>query len=236
MKVIGYSRCSSDEQVQNGQSLDVQREKIEAYCKLYDLALVEIVIDAGVSAKNLKREGLQRALVQMSTEATGLVICKLDRLTRSVADWQKLIDDYFGDNCGFELFSVGDSIDTRTAAGRLVLNVLLSVSQWEREIISERTKEALQHKIARGERCGRIPYGYDLAEDAVTLVANVTEQIAIALMHRLRSEGKSLPEICKNLIQCDYRTKNGGEWFPTTISNILNRTAAVNCKSESLTK
>lgn len=75
-----------------------------------------------------------------------MVVVKLDRLTRSVADWQLLIDDYFGERSGKQLFSVADSIDTRTAAGRLVLNVLLSVAQWERETTGERTREALRHK------------------------------------------------------------------------------------------
>ena len=64
-------------------------------------------------------------------EADGLAVVKLDRLTRSVADWQTLIDGWFGERAGKQLFSVGDSIDTRTAAGRLVLNVLMSVAAWD---------------------------------------------------------------------------------------------------------
>src|SRR6476661_5883591 len=121
MRVIGYIRVSTDEQATGGQSLGAQRAKINDYARLYDLELVAVIEDAGVSAKSLNRPGLQKALAMLrSGKVDGLVIAKLDRLTRSVADWQTLIDDYFGERAGKQLFSVADSIDTRTAAGRLV--------------------------------------------------------------------------------------------------------------------
>ena len=137
MKVILYCRVSTREQADSGISLDAQRAKLTAYADLYDLDVVEVVEDAGESAKSLKRPGLQRALDMLrSGSAEGLAVVKLDRLTRSIGDWQTLIDDHFGDRS--QLFSVADSIDTRTAAGRMVLNILLSVAQWEREAIGER--------------------------------------------------------------------------------------------------
>ena len=95
---------------------------MRAYAGLYDLTIVETVIDADESRKPLHRAGLQRALGLLKAgKADGLLIVKLDRLTRSVADWQALIDAYFGERGGKQLLSVNDSIDTRTAAGRLVL-------------------------------------------------------------------------------------------------------------------
>lgn len=166
MKVVAYVRVTTDEQAANGQSLETQLAKVKAYADLYDLEIVEI-IDASESAKNLKRPGLQRGLEMLCKgQADGLLISKLDRLTRSVADWQTLIDGFFGERAGKQLFSVAHSIDTRTAAGRLVLNVLLSVAQWERETIGERTSEVLQAKIRRGERCSKVRFGYELAEVA----------------------------------------------------------------------
>ena len=74
---------------------------------------------------------------------------------------------------------MADSIDTRTAAGRLVLNVLMSVAQWERETIGERTRDALQHKIRNGERCGKVRFGYRLAGGWQTPRKEPTEQEAI---------------------------------------------------------
>jgi DNA invertase Pin-like site-specific DNA recombinase len=183
MKVIGYIRVSTEEQASHGQSLDAQRAKLEAYAKLYDLELVGVIVDAGASGKSLDREGLQESLTKLRKGgAAGLLIAKLDRLSRSVKDWNTLIDGYFGEKAGKQLFSVADSIDTRTAAGRLVLNVLMSVAQWERETIGERTRDALQHKIrVKGERCGKVRFGFDLAADGKTLVPNAVEQEAIQL-------------------------------------------------------
>ena len=152
---------------------------------------------------------------------------KLDRLTRSIADWQILIDDHFGEKAGKQLFSVADSIDTRTAAGRLVLNVLLSVSQWERETTGERTREALRHKIKNGQRVGKVRFGYDLASDGKTLVVNPAEQRAIALIVALREAGHTLRQIADTLSKRGIRTKEGGEtWTHTAVRRILQRKAA----------
>jgi len=226
MRVVGYLRVSTDEQGTNGHSLDAQRAKIEGYCQLYDLDLVAVVVDPGQSGKSLKRPGLQRVLSMLeSGEAQGVVIAKLDRLTRSVTDWQSLIDAYFGEKCGRQLFSVGDSIDTRTAAGRLVLNVLLSVAQWEREAIGERTRDALKQKIAKGERCGKVRFGYDLADDGRRLIPNELEQEAIGVMRQLRSEGESLRKIASELNRRGIPTKEGRPWIHVSVAGILARAA-----------
>lgn len=224
MKVVLYTRVSTMDQ-SNGVSLDAQQAKLEAYASLYDLTVVEIIVDAGESAKSLNRLGLQRALgLLRSGKADGLAVVKLDRLTRSVADWQILIDDYFGEKAGKQLFSVADSIDTRTAAGRLVLNVLLSVAQWERETTGERTREALRHKIRNGERCGKIRFGYNLAADGKTLLPNLAEQQAIGLMIDLRAAGYTLRQIAATLTQQNILTKEGATaWTHTAVSRILDR-------------
>ena len=143
-KAIGYVRVSTQEQATHGYSLDAQIDKIKAYASLYDIDLIDMVIDGGVSAKSLNREGLQNVLQMLdSGKADAVIIFKLDRLTRSVTDWNTLIADYFTKHA---LLSVSDQIDTRTAAGRLCLNVLMSVAQWEREAIGERTSTALRQK------------------------------------------------------------------------------------------
>ena len=141
---------STADQADNGVSLQAQQAKLTAYASLYDLTVIEAITDAGESAKSLNRAGLKQALAMLRKgEADGLLVAKLDRLTRSVADWQTLIDGYFGEKAGKQLFSLSDSIDTPTAAGRMVLNMLLVVSQWEREIIGERTRDALRHKMRK---------------------------------------------------------------------------------------
>jgi len=227
-KAVGYIRVSTEEQATDGVSLKAQREKLEAYASLYDVELVAIIEDAGGSAKSLNRPGLRKALNMLKTgKADGLLIAKLDRLSRSVADWNFLIDGFFGEKAGKQLWSVADSIDTTTAGGRLVLNVLMSVAQWEREAIGERTREALNFKKSRGEKLGGdVPYGFDLAADGKSLVENGREQKAIRCIRNLKAEGYKLREIVEALNEDDYETKRGKKWSITQVHRILKRKSA----------
>jgi DNA invertase Pin-like site-specific DNA recombinase len=134
--------------------------------------------------------------------------------------WIKLQRARF-ERAGKQHFSVQDSIDTRTAAGGLVLNVLLSVAQWERETTGERTREALRHKIKTGQRCGRLRYGYDLAADGKRLVPNSAEQGTIDRMRELRASGRSLRQIAHELTASGAPTKEGRAWSAAAIHRIL---------------
>src|SRR2546428_9174307 len=145
-RTVVYCRVSTDKQADRGVSLDAEQTKAKAYAELYDLDVVEMVIDAGASAKTLDRPGLKRALDLLKAgKADALLVVKLDRLTRSVADLGKLVERYFAPGKA-ALLSVGEQIDTRSAAGRLVLNVLASVSPWDREAFREPHSAASQVK------------------------------------------------------------------------------------------
>jgi site-specific DNA recombinase len=208
MKVVGYIRVSTDDQVRDGVSLAAQEAKLRAYAELYELQLIGIDVDAGVSAKTLKRPGLQQALARLKArEAEALLVVKLDRLTRSVKDLGYLLETYFLAG-KWLLMSVNDQIDTRTAAGRMVLNILASVSQWEREAIGERTAEAMQHLKASGK-----VYSRPVFDDDATLVQ----------IHAMRARGVTLQEIAEELTLAGVPTVRGGTWAPATIRGILRR-------------
>ncbi len=225
IRVLGYPRVSTEEQSRDGLSLIHQEDRIRAYCDLHELELVGMIVDAGVSAKTLERPGLGRILDQLRRgDIDGMVISKLDRLTRSLRDWDYLIEHFFSERAGRRLFSITDSIDTRTAAGRLVLNVIVTVAQWERETTAERTRDALQGKIKRGERCGKVRYGYDLDETGKKLVANAQEQIIIAKLKKLRAHGKTYAELVDDLTDLGIETKEGNAiWYPSVVHRILTR-------------
>ena len=115
MKVVGYIRVSTVEQEESGLGIEDQEAKIRAYCDLYGLELVELFTDAA-SGKNLQRVGLESALGRLADGAAeGLIVAKLDRLTRSVRDLGALLEDYFKDS---SLVVVAEQVDTRTASGR----------------------------------------------------------------------------------------------------------------------
>lgn len=227
MRVVKYSRVSTADQADYGVSLAAQDAKLDAYASLYDLEVVGSFQDAGESAKSLNRPGLKEALAILRRgEADGLLIPKMDRLTRNIGDWQKLINEFFGEKAGKQLFSVSDAIDTRSAAGRLVLNVLLCVAQWERETIAERTKDAMQHKIRNGHRCSRTKYGFDLADDGKSMLPSHAEQATIELIRELRARGMTLREIAEELTMRGIPTKEGTpNWNHSIIRRILNRAA-----------
>ena len=227
MRVVGYVRVSSEDQAREGVSLVAQAEKVRLYCRLHDLELVDLVSDPGQSAKTLDRPGLTRARAMLDDgSADGLLVVKLDRLTRSVVDLAALLDRHFGERAGKQLFSVGDQIDTRTAAGRLVLNVLMSVSQWERETVVERTRTAMAFKRSRSERVsGRIPYGFRLAADGRTLTPAPEETEAAIEAAALQAGGWSLRRIAAELDRRGVPTKTGRPWTFSGVRSLLKRTA-----------
>jgi DNA invertase Pin-like site-specific DNA recombinase len=219
-KTIAYIRVSTDKQADKGVSLEAQEDKARAYAGLYDLELVEVIVDAGESAKTLNRPGLQRALSMLKTgQAEALLVVKLDRLTRSVKDLGTLIETYFTPGKA-ALMSVGEQIDTRSAAGRLVLNILASVSQWEREIIGERTSVAIKHKQSKGEYIGGyVPYGFAMADGV--LVEDAFEQDVIRQAREIQASGLSLRKVSAELNRRGFNARNGQAFQAGQIQRML---------------
>ena len=228
-RTIAYLRVSTDKQADHGVSLAAQEAKVRAYASLYDLELVDVVVDRGASAKSLDRPGLQDALRRLdSGEADNLLVVKLDRLTRSVKDLGTLLDRYFTRDGGPGLMVVAEQVDTRSAAGRLVLNVLMSVAQWEREAIGERTSAAMSHKRDRGEYTGgRVPYGWSVGPDGTTLVPVQDEQTTIRVAQDLRSKGLSLRKVGAALVDAGHHPRSGAaKWSASSITKVLDARVA----------
>ena len=185
MKAIGYARVSTDKQAERGCSLEAQAEKIRAMCVVHGAEFLDIIVDGGESAKSLQRPGMERLLALVDGKKVDtVIIAKLDRLTRSVKDLCTLLERF--ERKGVALISVAESLDTVSAAGRLVLNIMTAVSQWEREAIGERTRDAMGHKRRQKERVGNIAYGYRLATDGVHLEPDATEQRALSRIRELQ--------------------------------------------------
>ena len=210
-KVIGYIRVSTWHQSEKGVSLEDQRKRLDAYAVAMGLELVGVEVDGGLSAKDMARPGLKAALQALDAgKADGLLIFELARLTRSVRDLGDLLENYFASR--FSLISVSDSIDTRTAAGRMVLNILTSVTQWEREATGERTKRALNLLKSQGVKLG-LPYMKDAVGDSVKIVKELYETGNYT--HRTLAD-----ELNRRNIQ----TARGGKWWPKTVRTALQST------------
>ncbi len=226
-RVQGYVRVSSDQQSEEGVSLAAQRARLEQFCLLYDLELIGVIEDAGFSGKSLQRPGLQSALSALTEDrADGLLVAKMDRLTRSVRDLGLLLDGYFKQD--YALLSVGEQLDTRSAAGRLVLYILAVVSAWEVDACAERTRAALAHLRTEGVRLGGEAIGWrrtgERDADGRLVVEELPEERAIVdRIVELRAEGASLREIARILENDGVPTKRGGRWSHRTVAAVIRR-------------
>jgi DNA invertase Pin-like site-specific DNA recombinase len=214
-KAVGYIRVSK--QNERGVSLDAQAEKIRAMACVHD-AEVEIVADDGETGKHANRPGLQRVLEMVRRgQAELVIVSKLDRLTRSVKDLAELLELF--QKRDVSLVSVAEALDTGSAAGRLVLNIMASVAQWERETIAERTATALRHKRARRRVYNHEPYGY--ARNGDDLMPVPEEQATIDLMKQWRAGGWTLRQIAEQLNSLGTPTKRKGKWHAQTVKDIV---------------
>ena len=216
MKAIGYVRVSTDKQ---GISLEAQAEKIKAMALVQGTELMDTIVESE-SAKSLNRPGMAKLLAMVDKgKVQAVIVAKLDRLTRSVKDLCELLERF--ERRGVALISVAESLDTGSAAGRLVLNIMAAVSQWEREAIGERTRDALRHKRTNGERVGNIQFGYRLCADRRHVEPDPAEQAVLNEIQNLRQKGQTLRGIAAALNHRAMRTRRGSAWRLEHVARIL---------------
>jgi DNA invertase Pin-like site-specific DNA recombinase len=209
MRVLGYVRVSTSEQASKGAGLEAQRRAILAECARRGWHLVETIEDAGYSARDLRRPGIQEALRALERgEASALVVAKLDRLSRSMLDFSKLMAKATSEH--WALVALDVAVDTSTPSGEAMANMLATFSQFERRLIAQRTKEALAVKKAEGVRLGRPP----TMPDAV-----------VRRIQRQRARGDTLRKIANDLNEAGVPTAQGGaQWYAATVRHVLVRT------------
>jgi DNA invertase Pin-like site-specific DNA recombinase len=201
MRAIGYVRVSTSEQGESGAGLAAQRSAIEAEADRRGFELVDVVEDVA-SGKDLKRPGVQDALGRLAAgEAAVLVVAKLDRLSRSLLDFAGVVAR--AEREGWALVALDLGVDTSTASGQLMANVLAAFAEFERKLIGQRTREGLAAKRAAGVRLGR-PLSLDPA---------VRERIRAD-----REAGVSFAAIARGLNADAVPTAHGGaQWHPSSV-------------------
>ncbi len=213
-----YARVSTEDQASNGVSLEVQEERLRAHCESKGWQVARVYLEYGASGKTFDRPKFKKLLAgAKAREFEAVCVHKLDRLTRSVRDLGRLLE--FFDKQKITLASVTESIDASSPAGRLVTNVLVSVAQWEREAIAERTAQALRHKRDRLVPYGPTPYGFELRGDR--LVRSEKELDIVRRIYRLRRRGQPLATIAEKLNREKIPTKRGRKWAPATVHYVL---------------
>ncbi|MCV7251619.1 recombinase family protein [Mycobacterium hackensackense] len=201
--VVVYLRVSTAEQAASGLGIEAQRATALAYAERKGLVVVDEFCDEGISAKNLNgRPGALSALAAVrSRQAEGILVAKMDRLSRSVVDGAGLMESARRE--GWALHFADLDIDTSTPAGEMAANIIISGSQYERRLISQRTRDALAAKRARGERLGA----------PVRLPAATVGRIL-----RERQQGNTFQSIAEGLTADGVPTSRGNrKWFPATV-------------------
>ncbi|MFR3499716.1 recombinase family protein [Paraclostridium bifermentans] len=194
-KVVGYLRISTASQIDNT-SIEMQREKIELYCKLNNIELVNTYVDEGWSAKDSDRPSYNKMIEFVSNKENGvdtIIVYKADRIHRSLKNLMIMVD--YLQEIGIGFISLTEQFNTNTAQGLLFLQMIGSFSEFERKLISERTHSG---RVAKGKKNlfpgGRIPLGYKLVENDMLLIKE-DEAIIVKNIFKLRSKGVSYERI-----------------------------------------
>lgn len=216
IRAVIYTRVSSESQEDNT-SLEDQEARAKAYIISQGWKYVSTYSDVA-SGKSLEREGLN-TLLSNSKKFDYVVVIKLDRLSRKLIDILSLVYKSF-DTHKIAVVSVTEPFNTSTPQGRLLLNMLGSFAEYERELIKERVQAGKKAKAEKGGYIGGAPKLGQIAKNK-ELEEHKEEQNLIRVIKYHRKSGKSLREICKFLDEKGYRTKRGGKWYPKTIANII---------------
>ncbi len=211
MNVVAYTRVSTREQADTGHGIDAQRTELRRQAELRGWQIVAWCEDLGVSGKDMKRDQLARAVRMVeSGEADALVATKIDRVSRSVADFAALVCR--ANTRGWALVVLDIGLDLTTPMGKFTANVLCAAAELERDLISERTRDGLAAARAKGVKLGG---PRSLPED---VAQRITE---------LRQEGATLTGIAHRLNTEGVPTARGGaRWYPATVRTVLNRQPA----------
>ena len=210
--MIGYLRVSTEEQATSGLGMQAQRESIQRYADAHGWDVIWYV-DAGLSAKSLDRPQLQAALARLHVspkrrDVDGIVVAKLDRLSRSVHDFSGILKLAAARKWAVVAIDLG--VDTSTPTGKLVANVMMSVAEWEREVIGERTSAAMQAAKRQGRHMGRVSVLPRLTSDRL---------LALRATH-------TLAETAAQLNNEGLLTANGAAWSLNTVAKVQQRFTA----------
>ena len=217
-KAIGYCRVSTSDQAENGISLEAQESRIRAWCSLNEYDLLDVKVDRGLSGGRAdNRPALQEALHAVG-RGDVLVFYSLTRLARSTKDTLAIAENL--DRRGADLVSLSEKIETNTASGKMIFRLLAVLSEFERDVISERTSMAMRHLHGQGRFMGgQSPIGWARAGDRIAPIE--TEQMAVNHAVQMRREGQSLRAISAALDGMGMRNRMGNAYAPVQIQRML---------------
>lgn len=218
-RVAIYARVSTQEQVENGNSLEFQIDKLKAYCQLHELKVVGEYIDAGVSGAKFSRPALNR-LKDDIDKIDIVLIYKLDRLSRSIKNTMFLIEDIFKPN-NVDLISLSENFDTSQAVGMAMIAVISTFAQLERETIKERMMAGKLQAVKNGKYINNAPFGYKKVDGK--LVKDEDTRKCVEFIFEKLLEGHSTTKIAKMIELNGYAKLRTALWHFNTINRFVHK-------------
>jgi site-specific DNA recombinase len=224
METAIYGRVSTEEQATEGFSVRAQEQKLKEYANVKDWAIYNIYLDEGISGKNItERPAINRMIEDIKAgRVKNVLVFKLDRLTRSVADLVYLIDLFKKHDCDFN--SLTESIDTSTASGRMFIKIIGIFAEFERENIGERVRVGIERKAREGFTTAgnTISYGYNRERGERIQTVNETESQNVKMMFDMFvNGGMSLSGIARSLNMQGIQSKKGCLWNGASVKQVL---------------
>ncbi|MCU9602249.1 recombinase family protein [Pallidibacillus thermolactis] len=219
-KVAIYCRVSTEEQATEGYSIAAQLQTLRHYSQLYGWEVAEEYVDEGISGKNIKGRPAMRKLVAdvETNKFQAVIVWKISRLSRNMLDTLNLLDKF--EYYGVKFISYSENFDTGTPIGRLVVQLMASIAEMERNTLAENVKLGMKQRALEGLWNGGVVFGYDHTEKKM-LVINQKEAAVVRLIYTLYADGKGLKAIANHLNKAGHRTKRNRYFSINGVAQIL---------------
>jgi DNA invertase Pin-like site-specific DNA recombinase len=216
-RVALYTRVSTEDQAKEGFSLEAQLERLRSYCEARGWTIAGEYVDDGYSGRNVKRPAYQRMMHEMDKWDV-LLVMKMDRIHRNSRNFMEMMDSLR--RHGKEFVSMTESLDTSTAMGRFVVDIIQRIAQLESEQIGERVYMGMQQKARMGGLLGfNAPFGYKFKNGRLVVVEE--EALVVREIFDLYRRGSTLREIANSLNSRGIRTKKNKKWSIWAVRRIL---------------
>lgn len=214
-----YCRVSTEEQASEGYSISAQLQTLRQYASLYGWQIAEEYVDEGISGKDIKgRPAMQRLISDIDKDKfQAVIVWKISRLSRNMLDTLMLLDKF--EYYDVKFISYSENFDTSSPIGKLVVQLMASIAEMERNTLSENVKLGMTQRAKEGSWNGGVVFGYDSIEKE--LIINPKEAEIVQLIFTLYVEGKGLKAMANHLNKVGYRTKRNKHFSINGIAIIL---------------
>ncbi len=214
-----YCRVSTQEQAVDGYSISAQLQTLRQYAQMYGWEIAGEYVDEGISGKNIKdRPAIKQLIEEVKTQNfQAILVWKISRLSRNMLDTLTLLDMFEENNVKF--ISYSENFDTGSPIGKLVVQLMASIAEMERNTLSENVKLGMTQRAREGYWNGGVVFGYDSIEKE--LIVNSDEAQLVTYIFNMYAEGKGLKAIANHLNKSGYRTKRNKHFSINGIATIL---------------